>query len=516
MISRRDSLALSFKCLAYAIVVASCLIGCWEIVGRMVRPSVAPHIAEWRKAARFLPEDGAAMLCRKGEGLSPVERSRLITLAWEMLPHAVKNVTLEQVDSSVYGLATSAFLPNSVQMELQAKGLRKKAEIGNVAIWLRDGVSFGKPSSIVDVHPMREAIGTGFVLLLMGVFYIWMSHDLVHPARNVTFLSAALFVALSEVALAHSLLPPNGLGVYGGKARLLYLSGCIPSDFWTNSECSIFQPSYPPGLTILTLLAYLFAGGCGDWLVQLIPVWSLVLLFTVLAGTTRNWFGLLVAFGLVSAPISVKMATEFYAEPLAAICLVCGWRCVCRRIGFIGWLIAGFAGLFRHEGLVAAMLLWLSVRLALGDRHAQLRHFAVMLILSVSWQIFVLVNGASVFDFDFTSLPEWRQVFSGLIRGMDACTVHFWQTGGSWLGAACACGYCFLNRGNSGDKNRIAAILFGVLMLITACLLIGCYRGQYFGWILDTVLPRLVWVASVLVTASVSDDSMCNTNARLS
>ena len=502
MNSVRERLALGLKCLVCSVAAANCLVGAWSLAGRIARPPVARHVAEWRDAARSLPGNGAAMLCGTGGRLSPVERSRLIALTWEKSPHAVKGMSLEQLDSSIRGLAASSYLPKAVERGLETKGFRKAMAHGDVAIWLRDGLPPGNSSGVHLVDPLREAFGAGIVILLMVALHIWMSRGLEHPCRIAVFLSVFVFVALASAALGHALLPPNGLGVYGGKARLWYLSGGIPDGFWTRPECSVLQPSYPLGLTVLTLFAYMFSGGCGDWLVQLIPACAMALLFIELAGRGRNGWGALIALGFVLSPVSVKMAAEFYAEPFAAVCLVSGWRRICRRPGASGWLVAGFAGLFRPEGLVAAILLWLSVRLVQGRCNAGWRHLLAALAVPLAWQTFAATCGASVYDFDLGSLPDAARVLAGLCSVVDAFAVRFWMTGGIWLCAACVCGILFLNRCGRGDGRWTVSMVFGLLASLFSCWIMGCYRGEYFSWMLDTALPRLLWTASVLVVAS--------------
>lgn len=65
--------------------------------------------------------------------------------------------------------------------------------------------------------------------------------------------SILVMTAFGCVVMSHPLLEPNGLGVYGGKAKLWFLCGGMPSWFMASSGGAVLQPAYPPGTTELAI-----------------------------------------------------------------------------------------------------------------------------------------------------------------------------------------------------------------------------------------------------------------------
>ena len=91
-----------------------------------------------------------------------------------------------------------------------------------------------------------------------------------------------LFALLAgALALSHTLVAPNGLGVSGGRAKLMYIAGGMPPEFFTDVARRTLQPAYPPGHALITLGCYGLAGGCGEWLTQLVGVVAGALVFEI-------------------------------------------------------------------------------------------------------------------------------------------------------------------------------------------------------------------------------------------
>jgi hypothetical protein len=87
--------------------------------------------------------------------------------------------------------------------------------------------------------------------------------------RSAAVAAGLLFAVLAgALALSHTFVAPNGPGVSGGRAKLLYLSSGVPDGFFTDPARSTLQPAYPPGFALLTLGCYGLAGGCGEWLTE--------------------------------------------------------------------------------------------------------------------------------------------------------------------------------------------------------------------------------------------------------
>jgi hypothetical protein len=95
------------------------------------------------------------------------------------------------------------------------------------------------------------------------------SDDDARRRRRAALAAGLLFAVLAgALALSHTFVAPNGPGVSGGRAKLLYLSSGVPDGFFTDPARSTLQPAYPPGFALLTLGCYGLAGGCGEWLTE--------------------------------------------------------------------------------------------------------------------------------------------------------------------------------------------------------------------------------------------------------
>ena len=315
--------------LALCIALAGCCVNGWSFARRLLDPPVQPHVSSWREVASGVRARRPALLCRDAAKPAPVERTRLIALNWELAPVCVRAWNGEGGDSLPDAVFVSAWSGEAERDRLASLGFSPVAGTGFAAVWRRasgDGADDAVRAGPRAPSVFREGCGVGAVLLAVAVLVWWTVRGARRPVAGAVAVGLVLFALYAWAALSHRLPAPNGLGVYGGRAKLLLASGGVPDGFWTDPAYGVYQPSYPPGLTLLALAADAVAGGCGDWLVQLLPVGAMTALAVVLLSGTGTWTGRLLVLAVLLSPVSVRLAAEFHAEPFAALCLVAGGR----------------------------------------------------------------------------------------------------------------------------------------------------------------------------------------------
>ena len=312
---------------------------------------------------------------------------------------------------------------------------------------------------------------------------------------KVRGLTLVVFAVLAAAALSHDLLAPNGLGVVGGKARLLLAARGFPDGFFTDPRYAPYQPAYPPGAALLTvpLLALddvwyrasdpedrrLTRAPCAQLLIPL----ALTGLFAFALRRTQGG-GVAVATLLALAPLTLRLASGFYTEPLAALGLALGLHRA-RKAPFVGALLAGSAGLFRSEGALLAPLLVLTRPAPHGWR--RFLHLLAALLPGLAWQLYARRCGADFGDFDFTVPPSWSRV-GWTLKRLVAVAANPLGTGGL--------AYWFVLR--SGWRERGVAIS----ALVLGAVLLAFNRTPHYGWVVANTLPRYLWLTLVPLLAT--------------
>ncbi len=310
---------------------------------------------------------------------------------------------------------------------------------------------------------------------------------------------AALFVlATGAMACSHTFLAPNGLGVQGGKARLLYLAGGLPGDFFDGAAYRTLQPAYPPGFALLTLACYATAGGCGEYLTQLLPIAIAACILALLASRSRAGVaGALWAATAFLARPSLRLATQFYAEPLMALLVVAGWETLRGGGGRLrGWILLGAAGWIKNEGLLFLPALWIGLRLARGGRHAPWRGLAAGLLLPLAWHLGCRLAGGRLYDF----APLWAADPAKLAAAFRALVQHTllqpWHYGYVFPLALLAAGVPRLRR--AMEPSFRAAAVAVLLLMLSFCGIFAISGASDFEWHLAS-LKRLLWAPSLLL-----------------
>ncbi len=421
--------------------------------------SVGAHV----DGSRFLAEKhlrpGAHLhLLTNKEGLSPVMRSRHIALAWSRIPHPV-TVGVWDESEGMDAILASDYLTSEVIQVLNFQNFTKVASRGGVTLWVKEAarqnceiLSFSLSSmtheimSVVLVTFVFVLIGwrrgwdmgagalflfsllmmiplacrfrpnfvfVGAVLLLsaMPIFFFRYHREcdafnfpeLSNGQRILSFLLVLLFIlGASSLVLSHTFLPPNGLGTCGGRAKLFWTCAGIPTDFWTNPAWQTFQPTYPPGLMLLTLGCYGISGSCGEWFTQMLTVLCASFLSFWLCRKTKSTLSMLLVFAFFASALTLKLATEFYPEVWMGLFVLLGWERVrTNESDFFGWVLIGAAGWFKNEGLIIAVGFWL-VTLRLQPFDSFVRRvvcFAFAVTPSLLWHVSCRMCGASLDGF---------------------------------------------------------------------------------------------------------------------
>jgi hypothetical protein len=460
-------------------LAAVAVIGCgvrWAIV-RLPRRSLPEHSASWAEAARSLPAQRIGILCDDPSNIDSVERARMIAVSWENCPQPVMAVGLSKPGDWPPVVMASSYLSEPDQARIRKAGYHVVSDNDFAAAWSCGDIVPSRRESPVSAG--REAVGVSFVLAVMVLFWRGLRIRSENPTGAGEVICAlAVFAVSAAVALCHGLIPPNGLGVYAGKARLLLMSGGVPEGFFSSPDYACYQPSYPPGLTCLALIAYAVSGSCGTWLIQLIVPLSSALLFLELAGDSRRRLSSAIALAVVVCPVALKMASGFYAEPLAALLLAMGTRRIIREDGILGWLLLGASGLFRHECLL--LVICILIARPFSARRTNLAGTCAALALPAAWQALAWAQGARIYDFDFTAWPDLSRTLMAFSR------LFSWQAI-----LACVLLVGLLERRSAG------VVPASVAFMLCCAVAMGFNASLHFEWLLGNAVPRVVWLSLI-------------------
>ena len=474
--------------LAAASVAAYCL---WQGVSAALpyfgSSDALSYLSDWRSAARSAPEGRLALLCSDARGITPIERSRLVAMTWERAPAPIATVAAKGDLKEVDVVLASRWIPRPAQEWLGEAGFSVSATNEFVCTWSGAG-AVGRDAEVgaPRVSRAREILALAVELALMLFAVV-----LVSPLRNIGKLQIAaatlVAVAMGAVALSHPLLAPNGLGVYGGKAKLLYECGGSPESFLNSAGGMALQPSYPPGLTLLADLHFLLSGGCGDRLVQLVVVFAMTALcLTLLRGASRPSRALPIVLFCVS-PLAIRMTSGFYAEPFVALPLVLGWQTMGSGRLFVGALVMGMAGLFRLEAGAAAVIFAACGCVVRGNFRTKLIVVVSAVVPTLIWIATCRLLGyGGLTDWNVTMMPRFEQVVYAALVVLNSL----------WKQSIPVFVLLFLVR---PDERRVCSR--EVLLCILPVALLGCaiplvcgfYDAPYAKWMMDNTIPRLIW-----------------------
>lgn len=457
---------------------------------------------------RFVPSGGSVYCCSEASDgrLLPSERSVHLTLSWAMSPTPVRFGGVEDFGSAD-AIVVSRF------RRVAFPGYRCVAENDCAALWLKEGIPVREATRTVGVSPLRELTGVAFVGLLalgFGWLFLWRG-DGGYFGGGVWLGVAVVSVVAAGLALTHTFVAPTGLGVYGGKAKLLFMAGGIPSGFFTDSAYSTFQPAYPPGLALVTLVASVVSGGCGEWLTQLIVVIATALLAAFLFSRASSAMARLWLLSAMLTPLSLHVSSLYYAEPIVALLVLVGWERIREGDGKMsGWVLMGVAGLFKNEGIVLLLACWVAFRLVEGRRLASLRGLFAGLSLPLAWQVGCRLAGGTLYDFAAPWNPDLAQLGRAFSLAVREALLRPWHSAFAWPVALVLPVLCALRKNafeRSVDLRGLwISVLASGLSVAVFVYILSLSRAPDFDWHLSTSLPRLLWVPSFILLMGVGTD----------
>lgn len=533
-------------CLRHSVLTAvvgclfiATLVGNWRGAGELVARA-ENDLLEWRSKGfrgngmhtdapremveRHVARDESLYYCPCSQNgrLTPAERSTHLALSWAMSPAPVRFGGEKDCEGEPF-IVVSRFL------NVRIPGYWLAAENGSDALWMRDETA----SDLQDVEclrrqsvsPLRELLGALVVCLLLGVF-VWVAlpRDCTdcRPARKTAgacIVSSAFFACAVALALSHTFVAPTGLGVYGGKAKLIYLAGAIPRGFFTDPAYSSYQPAYPPGLTLLTLAAYWVAGGCGEWLTQIIPVCAAALtLWLVLTAGSRSFWMAALVFAAFMGEQALTVSTFYYAEPFVALLGLLGWlRLRKDQNSLSGWFVLGSTGLFKTEGLVLLFAVWLAQFIcALRAEHAgfrvcRLSGWGLRLVFAAAlpllWHVGCRMAGATFYDY----APAWEIDFERFCVAfgylLKVAFLEPWRFGFAYPIALAIAFFAIvkLKGATCFSPSLVASAFTSLLCFVLFAWIYSCSRVPDFEWHLWSSAARLLWVPSLLVLMECRD-----------
>jgi hypothetical protein len=322
------------------------------------------------------------------------------------------------------------------------------------------------------------------------------SGDDARRRRCVAVAAGLLFAVLAgALATSHTFVGPNGSGVSGGRAKLLYLSSGVPDGFFTDPARRTLQPAYPPGFALLTLGCYGLAGGCGEWLTQLLGVALMAAALAFLCGRLPSRPAQLWALMAFLSPLGLRLASLYYAEPLLALFILAGWERVREGRGdAVGWLLIGASGWFKNEGLVYLLALWIAMRLVVGAKAARWTHLLAAAALPALWHVGCRLCGAALDDFAPFWQPDFRQAWIALRRMAGYAFAEPWRYAFAYPAAVIAlAGLPSLRTPYLKTAGVAALVAFAAFAGIFAL-----SASPDFTWHLDSA-ERLLWIPALVL-----------------
>lgn len=461
------------------------------------------YSASWRSAARLAPKGNIALLGTGADRIAPIDRSRLIAISWERAPDPLSLVDENGDFGRVDCVFSSAWHSSSARRKLESKGFAVVASNEYVKTWARKGaVGTESSADVPGVSTTRELIALLLelsLLIAVAVFATGCRRGLLRSS----VASILVMTALGCVAMSHPLLEPNGLGVYGGKAKLWFLCGGMPSWFMASSGGAVLQPAYPPGVTVLAYLHFVVSGGCGDRLVQLLPVFATGLLCFLLLRDVRHRLMALPVVLFCLSPLTIRLTSGFYAEPFVALLLVTGWGLMREGRVRTASFVMGTAGMFRPEaGIVAACFAFSGGWFRGGVRPA-CSSAAFASVPMLAWLAACAVFGfGTVPDWNFLAPPKTELVVLAageLLKSLTELAIPALAV--AHLVLPVPFGFRVSDGARRFCRGFMSAVIPAVLLLLAIPFVCGFHDSSYSEWMIGNTVPRLVWYLLAIPSA---------------
>lgn len=468
------------------------------------------HTDAYRQIAEEnLPKGIDLYFCTEHAGrLDPVDRSTHIALSWERCP-----VPVRFGDSS--GIGHASAIVTSRFHRGQFIGYALFAENDSAALWVREDVLheiFGTTCRGATISLWQEARGVASVCLVVAAAVCLIMRASLKPSLVSCLLSAGFLLIVGCFTLSHTYFAPTGLGVYGGKAKLLYESGCVPVGFFTDYAYSSYQPAYPPLFAVLSLLGYAAAGGCGEWMSQLsVAFMAGVLFFVVLAVGKAGLGEVLLTAAFFFSGVSLEMSSLYYAEPLMALLAFIGYEKIRGNVRcWNGWLLLGACGLVKTEGLIVFAALSTSIVLSVVFRGGECRRHGLLPIvlriagsaaMPAAWHVFAHAMGARFYGYAPFYCVDLGLFASALAHLLRCAFLEPWTYAFVYPLAIAVVVFMRVRRRPAIELELL--LLACGLCAIGFALVYSLSAAADFRWLIDTSAARLLWLPAVLLLGAI-------------
>ncbi len=468
------------------------------------RPWFEPTLCllDWKS----LPPRSVAYRIERPPQISPTERIIVSAVDFTMLPNALV-VAEDDARCVDFDFVMTHRYSRHLQSLVNDFGFRKVNESREVCLLARADMEYESPNETMLTPVPVRWLRTGLALAALGVVVVFaataMKTTRVSPAWTLIFVGVMSVVCLSAT-MPHTLISPNGTAVHAGKAKLLLACGGWPPGFFVDRDWSVFQPSYPFGLTALTALFYWISGECGNWLVQIVPFIGVALSLWFVFCRAQTAAGRMLVLLLALSATTHTLCRGFYAEGWMVLFLLLGfWRIVAGRGGFVAWLLLGLAACFKNEGFLfyAAMAASLVV---CGRREAfRLQWVFCGLLLPAAWQAYARYAGGGLDGFEWHGASVFlSQTWAAAALTARCMFVEF--DSGLWLIplAIAAVVVGAWRRDRRFAVHEKAGLVFVAISLVMVFCVYGCCEAETFGWHLDSSIRRLLWTPAVTAVAT--------------
>ena len=338
------------------------------------------------------------------------------------------------------------------------------------------------------------------------------SRDLGEKGRkcwHLWIVGGLVMLATTVLALSHPYMTPNGLGVVGGRAKLMWLLGRYPVSGFPMEDWELYQSAYPLGHVLLILACYVVGGGCGDWLMQLTGCLFSALLSIWVCRQVRGGCVILWFISLLTTSLWLVMGSQLYSEPLMLLFALVGIDYVVHRRGYnlIGWVLIGASGWIKNEGLLILIASWIGVRVVYGRKLATLKALLLAGLIPVCWHVAVRVCGAKLFDYANPWQVDWTRGIKAFLYTLNYFFLSPWESGfvAYLFCFLLAMGLLRLRKLRKRKEMCFTALVSGILMFVYFYVF-SVSRAQDFDWHLESALPRLLCFPILLLARSVVNE----------
>ncbi len=225
--------------------------------------------------------------CRsRNEGLTPIERSRILAMSWETAPFPVRNGLLSETigTDAIVAAEHEPIIDSELRnngycihdtdagvnlwcrgdgwlIRARTTGHRHMSEVLSLMamiaflmccylVWRCEGIAVGLVGLSVVMFVVGGVMGLastglslGMAALVIGCILLWKyrascchGHLTLTPfvvTRGGVLVMVALIIVYAPLALSHTFVTPNGLGTVGGRAKLMLMASGINHEFFT-------------------------------------------------------------------------------------------------------------------------------------------------------------------------------------------------------------------------------------------------------------------------------------------